>query len=423
MKGASKHTILLGCIVGVLSSATQSIGITLQRKSHTLEDCKPPSVPRRPAHRQSLWRIGLSMFLLSNIFGSTVQITTLPLIILSPLQAVGLVFNSICASLVLDEPFTRLSVLGTLLVAGGALLIATFGSIPEPNHDLDGLLVLLHRKPFILWMVLTMALAAVLLFTIRYLSTVKPHDYRTMTIKGTLYGCVSGIFSAHSLLMAKSAVELVLRGIKDHNADDYSRWQTWLIVGAFLFFALSQLYIMNAGLRLCSTSVLYPLIFCVYNVTTIVNGLVYFEQTSKLSGTQIFLVALGTSLVLSGVLCLSMQLDEGVAQSPYHHSSAHAKNASIDNVDPERRPLIPQDNPGYTSFQSLTEGGIPEPNSPNVRTVLAPTGSPKVAGESPTKALELFGFKIGKKHQPQHRVRALSLEQSEILDQLRRSNL
>lgn len=33
-------TIILGCIIGVISSATQSIGLTLQRKSHLLEEIK-----------------------------------------------------------------------------------------------------------------------------------------------------------------------------------------------------------------------------------------------------------------------------------------------------------------------------------------------------------------------------------------------
>ena len=34
-------------------------------------------------------QIGMTLFIISNILGSTVQITTLPLIILSPLQAVS----------------------------------------------------------------------------------------------------------------------------------------------------------------------------------------------------------------------------------------------------------------------------------------------------------------------------------------------
>src|SRR5690242_9400853 len=95
------------------------------------------------------------MFIVANIVGSTIQITTLPLPVLSTLQASGLVFNSICASLILSEPFTRYSLIGTILVAMGALLIGIFGAIAEPSHNLDQLLELLVRTQFVLWMVAT----------------------------------------------------------------------------------------------------------------------------------------------------------------------------------------------------------------------------------------------------------------------------
>src|SRR4051812_4441086 len=95
------------------------------------------------------------MFIVANIVGSTIQITTLPLPVLSTLQASGLVFNSICASIILSEPFTKYSFIGTMLVAIGALLIALFGAIAEPSHNLDQLLALLERKNFLVWMIMT----------------------------------------------------------------------------------------------------------------------------------------------------------------------------------------------------------------------------------------------------------------------------
>lgn len=391
----SRNTILLGCLVGIVSSATQAVGLTLQRKSHIIEDNRPAGIHRRPAHKRGRWRLGLFLFLLSNILGSSVQISTLPLVILSPLQAVGLVFNSICASIILAEPFTRYSLIGTVLVSFGALLIATFGALPETHHNLTELLQLMKERPFIYWMVCTFILVGVIFFAIRCLDQLDLHHYgyNLITIKGILYGVASGILSAHSLLMAKSAVELVVRGIRDHNLNDYLQWQAWIIVGAFLFFALSQLYILNSGLRLCSTSILYPLVFCIYNITAILNGLIYFKQTSKLSGTQISLVAVGTVLVLLGVLSLSWRLDHGHPTSPTHQ--ARKSNSSID----ERQPLLVDTSsfeniPEYTSFRSLTSGGgIPEPTSP---------------------------FSANRQHH--FRTRTLSLEQAEILEQLRRNN-
>jgi len=72
---------------------------------------------------------------------------------------------------------------------------------------------------------------------------------------------------------------------------------------------LIQLYYMHRGLKLCSTSVLYPFVFCIYNITAILDGLIYFRQASQLAGLHAGLIALGTIVLLAGVLCLSWRLE------------------------------------------------------------------------------------------------------------------
>ena len=45
-------------------------------------------------------------------------------------------------------------ILGTLLIAGGAVLIAIFGIVPEPTHSLEDLLVLFSRPAFVAYFTL-----------------------------------------------------------------------------------------------------------------------------------------------------------------------------------------------------------------------------------------------------------------------------
>jgi drug/metabolite transporter (DMT)-like permease len=250
------------------------------------------------------------MFVVANIVGSTIQITTLPLPVLSTLQASGLVFNSICASVVLNEPFTRYSLVGTVLVAVGALMIGIFGSISEPSHNLDQLLELLWRRQFVLWMLATFVVVIALIAGNWFLNRIYPRQTpRLRLVCGIFFGCVSGILSAHSLLIAKSAVELLVRTIVDRH-NQFDRWQSWMILIGLVAFALIQLYYMHRGLKLCSTSVLYPLIFCVYNVIAIIDGLIYFHQSSRLTDLHAGLLAVGTLILLGGVVCLSWRLEE-----------------------------------------------------------------------------------------------------------------
>ncbi|KAK9466249.1 magnesium transporter NIPA-domain-containing protein [Lipomyces arxii] len=313
MDGASGQTIAIGVVAGVASAALQSFGLTMQRKSHILEDTKPLGHVQRPPYKRKRWLIGMGLFLTANIFGSGFQITALPLVILAPLQASSLVFNSICATIFLSEPFTKFSLAGTILVAAGAILIAAFGAVPEPNHTLEELLYLLGRKSFLLWFGMTIFIAVFLLIMLRMMRTWKRgHTHRGKMIRGILFGIVSGILSAHTLLLAKSAVELLLRSIINKD-NQFNRWETWIIVLGVVVIALTQLYFLHQGLKLCSTSVLYPLVFCVYNIVTILDGLIYFQQASRLSPLQIGLLALGTILLLAGVLLLSWRLTPEVA--------------------------------------------------------------------------------------------------------------
>lgn len=237
----------------------------------------------------------MGMFIVANLLGSSIQISTLPLPVLSTLQAAGLVFNSICATIILSEPFTKWSLWGTVLVSGGAVLIGIFGAIPSPAHSLRELMELMGRWQFILWM----AFQAVLVLTIAigvdligYLTSLS-QNAKFRFARGLAYGGVSGILSAHSLLLAKSAVELLLRTLSDGD-NQFVYWQSWVIVLGLVALALSQLYYLHRGLKLISTSVLYPLVFCIYNIIAILDGLIYFNQTDLISPLQGGLIALGT---------------------------------------------------------------------------------------------------------------------------------
>ena len=132
---------------------------------------------------------------------------------------------------------------------------------------------------------------------------------RIRLIRGMSYGFISGVLSAHTLLLAKSAVELLVRTIIDH-VNQFNRWQSWIILLGLISLSLSQLLYLHRGLKLCSTSVLYPFVFCVYNIIAILDGLIYFRQASQLAGLHAGLIALGTIVLLGGVFCLSWRLED-----------------------------------------------------------------------------------------------------------------
>jgi len=106
------------------------------------------------------------IFISSNIIGSLVQIASLPVVILAPLGAVSLLWNAFFARLILGDVFSPYMLFGTLAIAGGAVLIAIFGIVPEPTHSLEDLLVLLRRGPFVVYFALLGTVVGVVLIVV-----------------------------------------------------------------------------------------------------------------------------------------------------------------------------------------------------------------------------------------------------------------
>ncbi|CAG8503917.1 11729_t:CDS:2 [Diversispora eburnea] len=298
--------IILGITIAVFTSIIQSLGLTIQRKSHVLNEKIHPKELRRSACRRPLWHLGFDTYIISNIIGSIFSIGYLPIIILAPLGAVTLIFNALFAKLLL----------GTIFIIIGAIMIALFGMVKAPSHSLDDLIELYKRPTFIAYFSIIEIIVFVLLFVSKrgeiLLNEMSRSERdpifgwpwkRLQTVIGITYGMVGGMISSQSLLFAKSGIELLLLTISSKN--QFDKPLSWIIVTALVVTALLQLYYLNKGLRMCDTVILIPLSFCTYNVSTIFNGLVYYNQWDKLRWFQILLVIIGISILLCGVLVLS----------------------------------------------------------------------------------------------------------------------
>lgn len=123
-----------------------------------------------------------------------------------------------------------------------------------------------------------------------------PHD-RAERIRlwlGIAYGSASGTLSGLCLLFAKTGVELLILTVVGQN--QFKRWESWMIVLALLICALlqvgrnirgmyarechllirphpPQLWYLNKSLRLVGPTLICPLAFCFYNLSSIFNGL------------------------------------------------------------------------------------------------------------------------------------------------------
>ncbi|KII86431.1 hypothetical protein PLICRDRAFT_44027 [Plicaturopsis crispa FD-325 SS-3] len=363
-----------GIVIGLLASFVQSLGLTIQRKSHVLNQ-QLPQERQRVEHRRPLWLLGFAIFISSNILGSLVQIASLPVVILAPLGAVSLLWNAFFARFLLGDVFSPWMILGTLLIAGGAVLIAVFGIVPEPTRSLEDLLELFRRPTFVVYFSLLGGVVVVCLaitHIVEYSFTRKlveatdpsppmsplaspiaptanpsalstgvtetlttertplldrkattdsaPHSpvrlmaptpsaNRTRLLLAISFASFSGILSGMCLLFAKSGVELLLLTFRGQ--PQFWRWQAWVLVLGLIVFALLQLWYLHKGLVLADPTLVCPSAFCFYNLSSIVNGLVYFDQFSLIPPLHLALVCLGIVILLGGVWVVSVQSGGG----------------------------------------------------------------------------------------------------------------
>lgn len=397
-------------VVVVLASVVQSLGLTLQRASH-VDNAAAVDVGTRPRQRVGLWRLGILLFISANIFGSSVQLAVLPLALVCTLQASGLVANAAFAVLILHEPFTRVAMAGTVLVVAGAVMVAGLGNFgPDPSLPLKKLLKLFWAPHFLMWMSLTLAVGITCLTLALRLERTRAAQTR-MRI-GALYGILGGIASAHSLLMAKLAIGLLVRDIRQL-LTDLLDLRFYAIVLLFLTFALSQMWFVSRGLEHASTSILYPLVFCVYNLCTMTNSAVFYGASRRMHGAQVVYVCAGTLVLITGVLLLSTRLED--------HSGENlpTTNVHLEEFAPRAAPTLSLEQTVQADLSLYSDAAVapvslsvqPEEDVPttgnneaDVSYTSFDTLSPKIA--SPNRTRSKFS-----------RMR-LSKEQSEILREL-----
>ena len=146
-------------------------------------------------------------------------------------------------------------------------------------------------------------------------TTSLPHPSSTRTSKAVQttkmwlaisYASASGILSGMCLLFAKSGVELLVLTFTTPN-NQFVHWQSWLLLLGLVGFALLQLWYLHKSLILADPTLVCPLAFCFYNLSSIFNGLVYYDQFALMSPLKLGMVGLGIVILLGGVWAVSVQ--------------------------------------------------------------------------------------------------------------------
>lgn len=304
--------------------------------------------------------------------------------VLAPLGGISLLWNSLLAHVILGEGFSNSMMVGTVLIATGAVLIAIYGVVPDGNHSLDELLALWKRPAFVAFFSVVCLLVVTVLVVahigvwragrsandgiylpaddaveseppsnyaspcstaaipfrptapqhmdsspsihsalhskvVRFASILDDSDgfeggtaaepHRVLTLCGLAFAAASGTLSGLCLVLAKGSVELVISTIDywrtGRGQNEFARPETWFLVAGLAVAAILQLVYLNYSLTFASPALICPLAFCFFNLASIFDGLVFYDQLGRLATHQVILVSLGVVILLLGVWIVS----------------------------------------------------------------------------------------------------------------------
>lgn len=151
--GSQVGSFFIGLTIILIASLMNSIGLNIVQKDH-LHNQSLPKVSQRRDLKRPLWILGMSLYIISQLLGSTLALQYMRAEFVAPLGSSNLIFNFLIANYMLNIPITKRDIQGTLLIVLGVIGIVSFGSVNDGISDMLDINVLIDlwgRVAWLLW--------------------------------------------------------------------------------------------------------------------------------------------------------------------------------------------------------------------------------------------------------------------------------
>ncbi|GLB37495.1 putative magnesium transporter NIPA [Lyophyllum shimeji] len=121
-------SFIIGLSIVLLASLLNAAGLNLTKLDHVRTSAVPKSARKRDWMRP-LWLLGMTLYILSQLIGSTLALEYMRAEYVAPLGSTSLIFNFLFARFLVGSPVTSTDIYGTIVVILGVIGIVAFGSI------------------------------------------------------------------------------------------------------------------------------------------------------------------------------------------------------------------------------------------------------------------------------------------------------
>ncbi|KAL0956504.1 hypothetical protein HGRIS_002647 [Hohenbuehelia grisea] len=119
---------IIGLSIVLLASILNAAGLNLTKFDH-VRTSVVPKAQRRKDWLRPLWLLGMILYIISQLIGSTLALEYMRAEYVAPLGSTSLVFNFLFARFLVGTPVTHTDIYGTIIVVLGVVGIVAFGSI------------------------------------------------------------------------------------------------------------------------------------------------------------------------------------------------------------------------------------------------------------------------------------------------------
>lgn len=380
---------IIGFAIIIMASILNAAGLNLTKLDHVRTSSIPKSA-RRKDWLRPLWLLGMILYILSQLIGSTLALDYLRAEYVAPLGSTSLIFNFLFASFLVGSPVTSNDIYGTIIVIVGVIGIVAFGSInsglaSETNAER---LTYLWRRSGWLWFFFLMAVSLICTYIFtneletvlssRSDLTAEPFagmstrrqrqpatsfaakakdqweslmlrlresleawtashsDKQIAWTLGIGWACCGGGLAGLCLVFAKAAVKLITGSLSHENIGNQFGHVSSIFTFIFLAItAVFQIICLNRGLRVYDSTLVVPVFYGVYTAAGFVDSLIFNDSVDAYQTWTLFLIFISIVTLISGVVLLTLkkpQANDSPPPAPMDSSSTRSiRSSTVDS--------------------------------------------------------------------------------------------
>ncbi|KAH9944703.1 hypothetical protein B0H21DRAFT_709546 [Amylocystis lapponica] len=365
---------IIGLAIIILASILNAAGLNLTKLDHVRTSAIPKAARRRDWLRP-LWLLGMILYILSQLIGSTLALEYMRAEYVAPLGSTSLIFNFLFAKFLVNTPVTNYDLYGTVVVILGVIGIVAFGSINSGlgSETNSAHLTYLWTRGNWLGYFFFMAFALILLYiftsqleqvlTARGDLNAEPFagmslrrnvvspptfagkaavaweggmmwireklelwteahdDKRIAWTLGIGWSCCGGGLAGGTLVFAKAAVKLISGSLSHENTgNQFGHASTIFTFILLAVTAVFQIICLNRGLKVYDSTLVVPVFYGVYTGAGFLDSLIFNDEVDAYQSWTLFLIFVAMIILISGVVLLTFKKpeDKGVGAAATH---------------------------------------------------------------------------------------------------------